>query len=242
MLVLAVPFSFKPVPDPSQRERGLCVTSSLTVQRFRALSWVLSGVFSLALLLLSGMAPARAQTQTPLPALSTSAPAWQDLTSEQQLALAPLASYWPQLSALRKRKWLAVSSHFDQMSDDEKAKLHDRMTDWAQLSAQERTQARLNFAAAPKLSNDAKLAHWEAYQSLSAEDREKFVKDASPKPTGAAIVIKPVPAQKLTTLPDASKSTRSNTTQLLKIKATAKIDVNVNLLNSHTLLPKAKPL
>lgn len=170
------------------------------------------------------------------------APNWTELSAEQKLALAPLAPYWSQLSPQRKRKWLAVSNHFNSLSEEEKTKLHDRMTDWVQLSAQERNQARLNFAAAPKLSNDEKLAHWQAYQSLSEQDRDEFVQRAKPKPTGAATVIKPVPAQKLTAQPDPSRGQDSTQTPLVKIKVTAKIDVNPHQLNSRTLLRQAKSL
>ena len=156
--------------------------------------------------------------------------------------MAPLALYWPQLSPQRKRKWLAVSSRFDQLSDEEKVKLQVRMTEWVQLSAQERNQARLNFNAAPKLSNDEKLAHWQAYQSLSEEDRQKFLTNANPKPKGAATVIKPVAPQKLTPQPSASQLQNKPKTALFKIKETAKIDVSPLQLNSQTLLPKTKPL
>lgn len=182
-------------------------------------------------------------TATPPPlGLQSSAPAWSELTSSQRAALAPLALYWPQLSPQRKRKWLAVSSRFDQLSDEEKVKLQVRMTEWVQLSAQERNQARLNFNAAPKLSNDEKLAHWQAYQSLSEEDRQKFLTNANPKPKGAATVIKPVAPQKLTPQPSASQLQNKPKTALFKIKETAKIDVSPLQLNSQTLLPKTKPL
>jgi hypothetical protein len=195
------------------------------------------------------MGPVSAVANPPPPTPSPSAlplmapapaPAWAELDAEQQSALAPLAPYWNQLGPQRKRKWLAVSNHFNQLSEEEKAKLHDRMTDWVQLSAQERNQARLNFAAAPKLSNDEKLAHWQAYQSLSPQDRQVFIQRAQPKPAGAATVIKPVPAQKLTPQPDASRAPTSTPAPLAKIKDTAKIEANPSLLNSHTLLRKTQ--
>ena len=52
------------------------------------------------------------------------------------------------------------------MSGAEQAKLHSRMTEWAALSPQQRTQARLNFAETKQLSPDDKKAKWEAYQAL----------------------------------------------------------------------------
>ena len=73
------------------------------------------------------------------------------------------------LSEAQKRKWLALSAELPaSMPRAEQAKLHSRMTEWAALSPQQRTQARLNFAETKQLSPDDKKAKWEAYQALSA--------------------------------------------------------------------------
>ncbi len=229
MLVLAQSV-LKYLAAPTQGGRWLLVSWALTL----GVAWAQNN---------EAVAPAApvALPISPLP-LVVPTPAWTELSAEQQSALAPLAPYWSQLSPQRKRKWLALSSHFNQLPEEDKAKLHDRMTDWVQLSAQQRNQARLNFNAAPKLSNDEKLARWQAYQSLSEEDREKFKNRAPKHPLGAATVIKPNRARKPTHPLDTNHTQPPSQPPLIRIRGTAKIDVSPLQLNSHTLLPRTKPL
>jgi hypothetical protein len=94
-------------------------------------------------------------------------PLWAELTEAQRQALAPLAPKWDTISEAQKRKWLALSQNFPKMSGAEQAKLHSRMTEWAALSPQQRTQARLNFGETQRISPDDKKAKWEAYQAPS---------------------------------------------------------------------------
>ena len=68
------------------------------------------------------------------------------------------------------------------MSGAEQAKLHSRMTEWAALSPQQRTQARLNFAETKQLSPDDKKAKWEAYQALPPEEKRKLAAGAAKPP------------------------------------------------------------
>ena len=128
-------------------------------------------------------------------------PAWTELTKAQQQALLPLSTRWSEISEAQRRKWIALSQNFDRLLPDEREKLHNRMTDWASLSVQQRNQARLNFAATNKLAPDDKKAQWEAYQALSPEEREKLATGARPPPPGAALAIKPVPSQRMVVVP-----------------------------------------
>lgn len=104
-------------------------------------------------------------------AIPASGPGWMELTAAQKLALRPLAERWSFLSELQKRRWLVLAQSFAGLPASEQAKLHERMTEWANLSAQQRNQARLNFATANKLAPDNKRAQWEAYQALSSEEK-----------------------------------------------------------------------
>lgn len=141
----------------------------------------------------------------PLPSVvaSTAAvrPAWTELTASQQLALRPLAGRWAEISEQQRRKWIALSQNFHKLPAPEQEKLHSRMTDWAALSAQQRNQARLNFAETNKLAPDDKKAQWEAYQALSAEEKQKLAAGATKKQAGAATAIKPVAPQKMVIVP-----------------------------------------
>jgi hypothetical protein len=132
-----------------------------------------------------------------------SKPLWRDLSARQQRALQPLAPHWDSLTEPHKRKWLALSRNYAKLPPADQEILHSRMTEWAALSNQQRTQARFNFAEVKQVPVDERKAKWEAYQALSEEEKRKLAARATPRP-GAAATIRPVPAQKLAPLPAAS--------------------------------------
>lgn len=133
-------------------------------------------------------------------------PYWSDLNTPQKEALYPLANRWSLLSEAQKRNWLHLAAGFHALSPEEQAKMLARITDWASLSAQQRSQARLNFAAAAQLPAENKRAQWEAYQALSAEEKKRLAAKAAPKPSGAATAVRPVSPKKLARVPAATNS------------------------------------
>ena len=135
-----------------------------------------------------------------------SGPGWKTLSTPQKLALYPLAERWAVLSESQKRRWLALALTFATLPPEEQEKLHNRMTEWASLSARQRSQARLNYADAQRLTPSDKLAHWEAYQALSAEEKRLLAADAPPKPAGAAPALRPVSPKKLAQVPAATQA------------------------------------
>jgi hypothetical protein len=136
---------------------------------------------------------------------------WSKLTPQQKSALQPLAQSWDSLSAGQQRKWLEVSRNFPSMPAADQANMHSRMALWGALSNRERAAARLNFATTAELSQELSLeerkAKWEAYQSLSAQEKENLARNASRPPVGAATPIRPVAPQKLVILPAPANST-----------------------------------
>lgn len=130
-----------------------------------------------------------------------SKPLWRDLGAKQQQALLPLAAHWDSLNEAHKRKWLAFSRNYAQLSPADKTTLHSRMTEWAILSPQQRAQARFNFAEVKQVPADERKAKWEAYQALTPEARRQLAERAAPHPPGATATIRPVPAQKLAPVP-----------------------------------------
>lgn len=133
-------------------------------------------------------------------------PGWETLTTPQKLALYPLAERWALISEAQKRRWLALAANFSSLPEDEQAKFHERMTDWASLSAQQRNQARLNYAVTNRLAPDDKRAQWEAYQALSEDERRALAALAAPKPKGAATALRPVSPKKLAQVPAATEA------------------------------------
>ena len=178
----------------------------------------------------STQAPARPSAVREAPApRPESSPTWAELTPQQQKALAPLSATWRALGEAHKRKWLALSENFATMPPPEQARLHSRMTEWAALSPQQRTLARLNFAEAQKVAPTDKRAKWEAYQALPPEEKRKLAAGAgaaSPKPPPTAVAVQPVPAQKLARIPKPKKP-----------ESTAKIAVIPGQVDNNTLLP-----
>ena len=83
------------------------------------------------------------------------------------------------MDALQKRRWMALAEGWDKLSEKEQEKLRDRMQTWSSLSAQQRSQARLNFALTNRLATD-KRAQWEAYQALSDEEKRLLAARAAP--------------------------------------------------------------
>ncbi|BDT68029.1 hypothetical protein os1_22100 [Comamonadaceae bacterium OS-1] len=154
-------------------------------------------------------------------------PLWKDLTPAQQQALKPLASHWNGISEQQKRKWLALSVNFEKMSPTTQAVLQERMLDWGALSGVQRSQARLNFAEAKRLSPTEKQAKWEAYQTLDPEEKAKLAKQVQKKLPGAATGVKLIPAQKLATVPPERKNEPKGPS----------IATGAHQIDPHTLLP-----
>ncbi len=151
-------------------------------------------------------APARATEERP--ASNRAVSDWSKLTAAEKLALAPLAGAWSGMHPTQQRKWLEVSRNFALLPAPEQAKMQDRMRAWATLSPRERAQARLNFGktaeVARELSPAEKMAKWEAYKALPAQQRQKLAEQAGARSLGAAPAAQPVPTQKLAVLPAVS--------------------------------------
>ena len=140
----------------------------------------------------------------------TSKPSWTELTLLQQQALKPLALSWNTISEAQKRKWLEISKNYPTLPLADQTTLHSRMNEWVALSPQQRAEARLNFAKARELSTqltpEEKKAKWQTYQALSPEEKQKLASTATPRPTGAAVAVKPVAPQKLAAAPHAIRA------------------------------------
>lgn len=129
-------------------------------------------------------------------------PPWSALNTAQKEALYPLASRWSLLSEAQKLHWLKLAAGFHALTPQEQEKMLARLTDWANLSAQQRSQARLNYAATNALAPDSKRAKWEAYQALSQEEKQRLAAKAVRRPAGAATAVRPSP-KKLARVPAA---------------------------------------
>jgi len=207
---------------------GLGASPCLAVAQWHAQAQALPSPLSVA----QASRPGASKAAIPKPnGKALTRPLWSELPPAQQQALAPLAAKWDTVSEVQKRKWLALSQNFPKMSAPEQAKLHSRMSEWAALSPQQRTQARLNFGETKQISPDDKKAKWEAYQALSPEEKHKLAAGAA-KPPATAAAVKPVTPEKLATVPKAA------TRQESKIP---RIAAAPNQVDRNTLLPQPVP-
>ncbi len=121
-------------------------------------------------------------------------PAWTSLNTQQKQALEPLRRDWASIDAPRREKWLEVATRFPSMSADERARVSERMAEWARLKPAERAQARLQFQETRQLPADERQARWLAYQALSPEQRKALAQRAKPAnkpPATATAAAKP---------------------------------------------------
>ena len=156
---------------------------------------------------------------------------WQNLTLKQKQALAPLGAQWDSLTAQQKKKWLTVSDTFLQLTDEEQMTMHGRMSEWAGLSAKERSAARFNFNSTLSLSIEDKRAQWKAYQSLPERDKQQL--SSGPKP--------PAKSAARTTLPANNRLMSPPTLPVNTPKAIPRVAPS-QPIDPQTLLPKlARP-
>src|SRR6185312_420862 len=173
--------------------------------------------------------------------------AWSELGAAQQQALAPLASSWDDMSQFQRREWLAMSKDFPSMPLDEQAKLYSRMVEWVSLSAQQRVQARLNFADTEELPTKEKEEKWKAYQALSPEERRKFEARAPARIKGAAPALRPAPQRKMRSLrsvkptPVEARAPDATPNPSAAPKYPPNILATEHLIDPHTLLPLTQP-
>ena len=154
----------------------------------------------------SATASASARAPASRAARAPAKPVWSELSESQKKALAPLAGQWETLSEPHKRKWVALATNFPRLPPAEQAKMHGRMAEWIALSPSQRTEARLNFGETQQFSGDEKKAKWEAYQALPPEEKRKLAASAVAKPPSTAAAIRPVPSEKLASVPRSDGS------------------------------------
>ncbi len=120
--------------------------------------------------------PAAANATSRLPA--PSATPWSALTSDQKVALAPLERDWAAIEGVRQRKWVELAGRMPSMPADERARIQQRMAQWASLTPAKRTQVRLQFLEAKQLPAAQRQARWQEYQALSTDEKQALARQA----------------------------------------------------------------
>lgn len=118
-------------------------------------------------------------------------PSWDQLTPQQQQALAPIQDEWQGLDAKRKQKWISAARRYRKMSPSEQARFQERLREWVKLTPEQRTAARSRFREFDQLSPQRKATvrrKWEQYQRQRAADAR-----AAEAARNAAATPEPVP-------------------------------------------------
>lgn len=200
---------------------------------------------------------------TPAQETATGGRTWVSLTRVQQDALRPLQPEWQSIEPARKIKWIEIADRLPKLPPDERARVQERMAEWARLSPAQRGQARVNYRQVQQLPAEDRKARWEAYKALPP-DRQQELADraatarAQPKP--AAPPRSPSSGPKTTVVPTPTAPARPNaiapsvtqagpgatTTLVTKRPAPPpyqqpglpKVATGATMVDSKTLLPK----
>ena len=128
-------------------------------------------------------APGAAEVRPRTPAVN--ARPWAELTAAQHAALAPLQRDWASIDGVRQQKWLELAARFPAMPAAERARIQQRMVQWASLTPAKRNQVRLQFLEAKQLPAEQRQARWQEYQALSADEKQTLARQAR-QPAAAA--------------------------------------------------------
>lgn len=169
-----------------------------------ALAWVIVDRFETPSIL-----PAATETAVSMRPLrkAPDKPLWRDLSSAQQVALAPLAPECDRMEGARKRRWIEVSARFASMAPAEQQRVQERMRQWMKLTPQQRELARENFSKTNKLAQGDKAANWESYKQLSAEQKRKLASKPSTLQKSVPIALPDTPLL-VVPMPCAANTTR----------------------------------
>lgn len=109
---------------------------------------------------------------------ATGATPWAELSNQQKLALAPLERDWASIDGVRQRKWVELAGRMPSMPVDERARIQQRMAQWASLTPAKRSQVRLQFLEAKQLPAAQRQARWQEYQALSSDEKQALARQA----------------------------------------------------------------
>ena len=194
--------------------------------------------------------------------------AWTALTPAQKQVLAPLQRDWHSIGDQHRAKWIEVANRSPALPADERARLQERMAEWARMTPAERGRARLQFQDARQVPPSERQDRWQAYQALPEAERRALAQRSKPtvkitsSRTPAAASAPTVGAGKrnlVQTTPSSPRRSNSPTTLQAKPGATTnpitaraqppahnqaglpKIAATPGFVNPSTLLPQRGP-
>jgi Protein of unknown function (DUF3106) len=129
-------------------------------------------------------------------AQASSNPPWNELTAAERKVLQPLQANWENIDALRKQKWRDIAARYPAMNPEQQERTTSRMAEWAAMTPAQRNAARLQFEQVKQVPATERQARWDAYKSLTPEQRDALGKQATAGSTTAKQPVVKVPQQK----------------------------------------------
>jgi len=151
----------------------------MTAGRRHSARGVSAAAVALAVLWLGLAAGAAAQPAPARRPAESAGPPWASLSPEQRQVLAPLRNDWPSIDSTRKSKWIELADRHPNMPAADQQRMHERMTEWAHMTPQQRAQARLNYQQARQVPNQERQTQWQAYQALPESERKALAERAN---------------------------------------------------------------
>ncbi len=158
-------------------------------------NWLRGGLLACALLL-------------PATGALASSIAWRQLSSTEQVILAPLHDSWEQIDDRGRAKWREVARLYPKMKQDEQSRVQGQMRQWAALTPEQRRAAREQYLAHARLApeqRDDVVTKWKEFSSLPPEKRKELA--GTGEPEGGATPATATPA---TSEPPAAGAGNSN--------------------------------
>lgn len=117
---------------------------------------------------------------TPAPSALADAE-WDRLSSFEQRMLEPLKGMWSTLPPQQRHQWRLVVDHMQARPPRQQHLLAVRIEQWARMSPEQRTRARLNFLeAAGRYTRKQRQEQWQAYQALKSRAGQAQAPSAQP--------------------------------------------------------------
>ena len=117
------------------------------------------------------------------------------MTSEQKIALGPLAQKWNTMGNPARQKWLGIAKVFASLRPEEQQRMHEKMREFVGLTPDERRVVRENFSRSKTLDPGEKSAQWEQYQQLPDEQKKKLAAEAASASAKKKVTALPSPSQ-----------------------------------------------
>ncbi len=128
---------------------------------------------------------------------ASDSPSWAALSVTEKAALYPLAGEWARLGSSGQAKWLAIADRFPSMTQAERERTQQRMSEWAKLTPEQRRVARDSYLRAHALPPEKRAELLQKYQELPDQEKEHLAAIAREHHSVVAIKVRPKDDQPL---------------------------------------------